>query len=122
MAEEKSFREIQARAMERLRREGPRKERQISVEVEKSYQLFYPIKPMTPARPPVPPTAPGVRMTEEYYHRHRRKMREISPYGELSENNPNVLKFAAELGISVRRFINNVKTFQTSLDNYKKQE
>ncbi len=118
MAEKESFRQIQARAIERLRRgEQPSKD-ETTKEQENCYTLFYPLKSTEPPRVNVPPTAPGARRIEDFYSKHRKEIREISPYGSLSESNPRVVELAASAGISVVRFIDNVRKFKASLDKY----
>jgi len=119
MTEKESYKQIQARAIERLRRGEPPSKDETTKEQEKCYTLFYPLKSIEHPRVNVPPTSPGARRMEDFYSKHRKEIREISPYGSLSESNPRVVELAASAGISVIRFIDNVKKFKTSLDRYK---
>ena len=60
-------------------------------------------------------------MIEHYYQKHQKPGgEEVSPYGPLSENNPRLVKFAIEQGISPRRFIENIIKFRKEMEKYRK--
>jgi len=120
MSNSKSFRAELERAKKEPNK-GKIREWPASTEAEKSYDLFYPVKTLELSRPQIPLEARGGRMIEHYYQKHQKpRGEEVSPYGLLSENNPRLVKFAIEQGISPRRFIENIIKFRKEMERYRK--
>lgn len=118
MPEKESYRQIQARAIERRSRGEPLSVDPTTKEQRDCYDSFYPGKTINPPRVNFPPTSPGVRMGEEFYRRQSKVTPDVSPYGELKADNPKVVELATSLKISTRTFIDNVTTFKKYVDRY----